>query len=105
MHTRLRIGGREISVEHPEFIVLRVDGNTLVSENAHPLGRSLEYQVKEALSKEGIKWGDAITWVTKKVGIEQCPKCKARQKILNEAKKLGIAETIRQIKETFCGSK
>lgn len=66
-------------------------GNPLAS------GESLETQ----LESEGIRWGDAVAWVTKKLGIKQCAPCKARQEILNRANELGWKETIRQIKETL----
>lgn len=57
--------------------------------------------VDEKLAKEGLGLGDAIAWVTKKVGIKQCAPCKARQEILNHAHELGWAETLKQIKETL----
>lgn len=62
---------------------------------------AIEDEVHSNLEKSGIKWGDAIAWTTKKLGIKQCAPCKARQEILNSAKELGWAETIRQLKETL----
>jgi len=53
------------------------------------------------LEQEGVKWGDAVAWVTKRLGIHQCAPCQARQLILNEAAKNGWAETVRRIKNTF----
>ena len=68
----------------------------------HPVQPLSDYQKLDSeLSEAGIKWGDAIAWVTKKIGIKQCPPCKARQEILNSASKLGWKETIRQIKATY----
>jgi hypothetical protein len=58
-------------------------------------------EVDEMLEKQGIPWGSAIKWATSKVGISQCSRCKAREEILNHARELGWAETLRQIKETF----
>lgn len=58
-------------------------------------------EVNEMLEKHGLKIGDTIAWVTKKLGIKQCAPCKARQEILNNARELGWGETLRQIKETF----
>lgn len=60
-------------------------------------------QVDVELEREGIPWGDAIAWVTKKIGVKQCAPCKARQEILNHAAQNGWAETMRQIRETFKG--
>lgn len=57
--------------------------------------------VDEELAKHGVQWGDAIAWVTKKIGMKQCAPCKARQEILNSASELGWVETIKQIKGTF----
>ena len=103
MKSTLRIGGRDIVVSHPENVQLRMEGNTLKAETEHT--RSLETQMKEELGKQGLKWGDAVAWVTTKMGIEPCPACKQRQRILNSAKQLGVRETVRQIKETFSGSR
>lgn len=57
--------------------------------------------VDEELNKAGIQWGDAIAWVTKKIGVKQCAPCKARQEILNHAKENGWVATLKSIKETF----
>jgi len=57
--------------------------------------------VDKELAKEGLALGDAIAWVTKKIGMKQCAPCKARQEILNNASELGWKETLRQIKETL----
>ena len=58
-------------------------------------------EVEEKLEAQGLKIGDTIAWVTKKLGLKQCAPCKARQEILNHARELGWSETLRQIKETF----
>lgn len=60
-----------------------------------------QHEVDATLEDAGLKLGDAVAWVTKKIGIKQCAPCKARQEILNNAKQLGWSETIRQIKETL----
>jgi hypothetical protein len=57
--------------------------------------------VEAELEKQGLKLGDAVAWVTKKIGMKQCAPCKARQEILNHAKELGWSETIKQIKDTL----
>lgn len=57
--------------------------------------------VDAELAKAGLGLGDAIAWVTKKIGLKQCAPCKARQEILNNAAELGWSETLRQIKETL----
>ena len=59
------------------------------------------YNAQEELEAQGVKWGDAVAWVTKQLGVKQCAPCKARQEILNNASKVGWAETIKQIKETI----
>lgn len=64
-------------------------------------GGTQQSEVDAMLEKEGLKLGDSIAWVTKKLGIQQCAPCKARQTILNHAKEVGWVETIRQLKETF----
>jgi hypothetical protein len=66
-----------------------------------PQNEAVEDTVMATLEKAGIPWGDAIAWVTKKIGIQQCAPCKARQEILNNASKNGWTETLRQIKETL----
>src|SRR5688572_18367930 len=50
--------------------------------------------IEEELARQGIKWGDAVAWETKKLGVQQCAPCKARQVILNQ----GIAETVKHIR-------
>lgn len=57
--------------------------------------------VDAKLEEAGLKLGDAIAWVTHKMGIQQCAPCKARQEILNNVGKHGWAATIKQIKNTF----
>ena len=57
--------------------------------------------VEAELAEQGVQWGDAIAWVTKKFGIKQCTPCKARQEILNNANELGWIETARRIKDTL----
>lgn len=64
-------------------------------------GSTSQHEVDAMLQTQGLKLGDAIAWVTKKIGIKQCAPCKARQEILNNAQKLGWSETIKQIKETL----
>ena len=103
MKTMLRIGDKKIAVEHPEGTTLALEGNRISVDM--PSHRSLESQLNDAMGKEGIQWGDAIAWATSKLGIQACAACKARQRILNHAKSLGIQETVRQIKETFRGSR
>jgi len=99
MHSVLKIGDKKILVTHPEGTELKMEGGVLsATSSSH---RSLEAQLKEQMGQEGVQWGDAIAWATKKLGIEACAPCKARQNILNHAKQLGIRETIKQIKDTF----
>jgi len=64
-------------------------------------GNVAAHEVDAKLEEQGIKWGTAIKWVTSRAGIKQCSSCVAREKILNSAKELGWAETLRQIKDTF----
>jgi hypothetical protein len=58
------------------------------------------YNMQQELAERGVQWGDAIAWVTKKIGMKQCAPCKARQEIFNRVSELGWVETIRQIKAT-----
>ncbi len=60
-----------------------------------------QQDVDAKLEAEGLRLGDAIAWVTKRLGIRQCAACQARREILNNVEKVGWAETIKQIKETF----
>ena len=103
MQTFIKIGDKIITVNHEAGTELSFEDGKLTS--GVPSHRSLEAQINEALGDAGIQWGDAVKWVTEKLGIEACAACKSRQKILNQAKNLGVAETIRQIKGTFSGSK
>jgi hypothetical protein len=57
--------------------------------------------VEAKLNNAGLQLGDAVAWVTKRLGVKQCAPCKARQEILNHASQVGWIETLRQIKETF----
>lgn len=64
-------------------------------------GGTEQNEVDAKIAEAGIQWGSAIKWVTSKVGVKQCSACKAREVILNHAKELGWAETLKQLKETF----
>lgn len=102
MKSMLKIGNQVIAVDHPDGTELTMEGGKLSA--TIPSHRSLEAQLNEAMSKEGIQWGDAIAWATSKLGIEPCAACKSRQQILNRVKILGVKEVLRQIKGTFNGS-
>lgn len=58
-------------------------------------------EVLSNMEKEGIKFGDAIAWVTKKFGLQQCSACKARQEILNRVSEVGWSQTAKDILDTF----
>lgn len=73
----------------------------MVRYDCGPQDMKLSGEVDEQLAQHGIQWGDAIAWTAKKLGLRQCAPCKARQQILNSAKELGWAETLRQLKETL----
>lgn len=64
-------------------------------------GATQQNEVDAMMERNGIMWGSAIKWVTQRIGVKQCSSCKAREMILNSAKELGWAETMRQLKETF----
>lgn len=64
-------------------------------------GGTQQNEVDAMLEKQGLKLGDSIAWVTKRLGIKQCAPCKARQEILNHVAEKGWAETLKQIKRTF----
>lgn len=102
MKTLLRIGDKQIAIEHPEGTELQMEGNRLYAEAAP---RSLEHQLTEEMGKQGIQWGDAIAWATHKMGIQQCAACAKRQFILNRVKQAGLVETVKQIAETLRGGK
>ena len=53
------------------------------------------------LANEGIQWGDAIAWATKKAKLKQCGGCQARQVIFNNASQVGWVATFKAIKDTF----
>ena len=57
--------------------------------------------VADMMARNGIQWGSAVKWVTKRLGIKQCSGCKAREMILNHAAEKGWAATIKELKETF----
>lgn len=100
MRSILKIGDKQIIVDHPEGSSLKIEGGKLSTE---PVQRSVEHDLKEELGKQGVQWGDAIAWVTHKAGFEQCAGCVKRQHLLNQAKQLGVRETVRQVVETFRG--
>lgn len=50
------------------------------------------------ITKEQFKLGDAISKLTKMLGIRHCSKCEQRRLILNEIQKTGIKETVRKLK-------
>lgn len=97
METQVKVGEHRVTIRHPEGTVLRREGKTLVADPQRPE----DVRFRQELQAEGIQWGDAIAWVTSKMGIRQCPPCHARQEILNHARQLGWKEAIRQIKETL----
>lgn len=68
----------------------------VVKYDCKPTGRD---EVEQMLEKHGLKLGDAVAKVTKWLGIRECTPCAARRKILNNARELGWAETIRQLKD------
>jgi len=84
-------------VGHPDGTTLRNEGKTLIVTPQRPE----DVRFKQELEKAGVRWGDAVKWVTSKMGLRQCAACHSRQEILNQARQLGWAETIRQIKETL----
>lgn len=57
--------------------------------------------MSEKLQEAGIQWGDAISWVTKKLGIPECKGCAVRKEIMNNVSKLGWNEALKQIKDTI----
>lgn len=71
----------------------RLNGETIVGVDWTCAGQE-QRSVEEELARQGIKWGDAVAWVTKKLGVQQCAPCKARQVIMNQ----GIAETVKHIR-------
>lgn len=77
-----------------EFIVegaIRYDcGNSFSSSD----------DLMDKLEGEGIQWGDAVAWVTKKLGVQSCAPCKARQVILNHMTEVGFINTIKALKDT-----
>lgn len=80
----------------------------LIAEGHDPRlkdGEVIMRQIEDTTASEfyeaGIKWGDVVAWATASLGIRQCGQCKARQAILNKIGELGVAETLRQIKETL----
>jgi hypothetical protein len=84
--------------ENTEYQLLQEESIVGVDWNC---GHVIQDDVEAHLQEAGLKLGDAIAWVTHKLGIPQCAPCKARQEILNNAQKLGWKETIRQLKETL----
>ena len=91
--------GDRIIPENTPYRLLR--GEQIVGVTWDCGNQVTQDEVDAELEREGLKLGDAIAWVTKKFGIQQCAPCKARQEILNHARKLGWSETFRQLKETL----
>lgn len=91
MRSILKIGDKKIVVDHPEHTDLVVEGNKLKTTS----------KFREELQQEGVQWGDAIAWATKKLGMVQCAPCVKRQTILNNLKQLGVKEVAKQILATL----
>lgn len=64
-------------------------------------GATTRDELNAQMERNGVQWGSAIKWVTKRLGIKQCSACKARETILNHAAEKGWAATIKELKETF----
>lgn len=97
METQIKIGNHRVMVRHPEGTTLRAEGKTLVTDPQRPE----DAKFRKELEASGLQWGDAVKWITSKLGVEQCAACRSRQEILNHAKQLGWGETIRQIRATL----
>lgn len=79
----------------------RLEGEEIVGVAWDCGNQVTQDEVDANLERAGLKLGDAIAWVTHKMGIQQCAPCKARQEILNNVSKVGWAATLKQIKDTF----
>ena len=77
------------------------DESNIGDPSRPPVATASSVNVDKELEDNGLKLGDTIAWVTSKLGITQCPPCKARQEIFNEMNKVGIIETIKRIKATL----
>lgn len=66
-----------------------------------------EQQLHEELAAQGMRLGDVVhriikaTRLDKALGKQNCTPCAERQRILNDARQLGVRETVRQLVETF----
>ena len=78
-----------------EVVVENPDGQSVIAQDES------EKDLYVGLHNEGIQWGDAVAKLTKVFGIQPCSKCEQRRRILNEAKKLGVKETLAKLRETI----
>ena len=66
-----------------------------------------EEALHQELAKEGLQLGDVIkaviktTKLDKALGKQNCTACSERQRILNEARQLGVKETVKRLIGTF----
>ena len=60
-----------------------------------------EKELFDELQTQGIQFGDVISKLTKILNIPHCSRCEQRRRILNEAKKFGIKQTIQKLVETL----
>lgn len=56
----------------------------------------------DVVAAVGIPMSDALAAVSTALGVH-CTKCQRRHRIIKEIRKVGVAETIRRLKETFHG--
>lgn len=56
--------------------------------------------LKSLIAKVAISGADALAKISSALGIH-CSACNARHKIIREMRKLGFAETLRRLKDTF----
>ena len=80
---------------------LMADGEELKLQPGENIMRRVEDTTADEFVRAGIKWGDVVAWAATKAGVKQCGACRARQASLNKIRELGVAEAIRQIKETL----
>jgi hypothetical protein len=85
--------------ENTPYVLLPGEQITGVDWLCDPTAEKDELERK--LQEEGIPWGKVVKAMAGRLGVKQCSACKAREAILDQAKKNGWAETFRQLKETF----
>lgn len=89
--------GKQRTVEEGQVFTLR-EGEKVIGSTA---AVEEQKELADVARGTGLLLGDAVAKMTKAFGIKPCSACEQRRKILNRIRQQGVAETIKQLKETL----